>query len=55
MWLKKENDENFEWIKDDDEKNEDDTKNEEDEKVIFNEVRVLSRAELSRLKSSSAF
>ena len=55
MWLKEENDEKLERIKDDDKKNEDDTENEEDEEVTFNEIRVLSRIKSSRLKLLSVF
>ena len=58
VWIKKENEENFKWIKDDNKNNKDnikDKKDKEDKKVIFNEVRVLLHAELSRLKSSFIF
>ena len=50
MRLKEENNEKLERIKDDDKEDEDDTEDEEDEEMTFNEIRVLSRTESSRLK-----
>ena len=54
MRLKEKNDEKLERIEDNNEEDKDDTEDEEDEEVTFNEVRVLSRTESSRLKLLSA-